>query len=504
MMSANFDRVEPLPASLWSVTLTAFTKLVLRSVSEFSTMQLSHSSRIELLIRRAVLPVFLGCFSCQLSANDEAKSSAMSLETAHALAVDQAPSLAIAQYRKQAAKAQWAEARGAVLPQVSLFGEWSENTLSYDGTLGALYEEQRYPGERYGFQARQTLFNVSQFREVQRRDALFDRSESDLAQAEIELLVRVTDAYLKVLIADDTVRQFQAESEALEKALEEAQALYARTLLPLTQVLETQTRNETVKADLIEAEGEAAIARELLTELIGVRDFELMPIAQAVALSPTLNTSDEAVAMALRNSPAISAAKENLKAAEYGVKREKGTWWPEISLIFSQQYSDVGFDNLTSPPRNTESLSIAVSYPLSQGGSGAARVRGAWAEYYATKEEMEGVKREVETRARSAWVRLSASNKRVAAARQALNTATVNVSAAKESVKAGTARITDVLFALAQRTRAQRDRFFAEQQRVMAWLELELLTGSSPSAVAPVLSDALLSTAGASVMAVGQ
>jgi len=315
---------------------------------------------------RTASMLLLGLLGSKLWASDDNLS--MSLEVAYGLAVDQAPSLAIAQYRAEAAKAQWAEARGAVLPQMTLFGEWSENTLSYDGPLGALYGEERYPGERYGFQVRQELLNVSRFREVQRRDALFDRSESDLAQAEIELLVRVTDAYLNVLLADDTVRHFQTESEALEKQLEEAQALYARGLLPLTQSLEIQTRSETVIADLIEAEGEAAIARERLTELIGVRNFELMSVVQDANLLASLATAEQAVSKALENSPAVAAAEENVNAAEYGVKREQGTWWPEVSLVFNQQYSDVGFDNLTAPPRTTESISIAVNYPLSQGG----------------------------------------------------------------------------------------------------------------------------------------
>lgn len=454
---------------------------------------------------RIILILSLGVSCPQLlSAAQEPSSSALSLEAAYLLATDQAPSLAIAQYRVDSAEAQMAEARGAVLPQLSLFGEWSENNLSYDGALGAIYDDQDYPGERYGFQARQTLFNMSQFSEVQRRDALFDRSESDLAQAEIELLAQVSDAYITVLVADNTVSQFQVESEALEKQLDEAQALYSRSLLPLTQVLETQTRSETVKADLIEAEGEAAIARERLTELIGVRDFELMDIAEGITLTARIGTPEQAVAEALQNSPAVAAAQDSADAAEFGIKREKGSWWPEVSLVFNHQYSDVGFDNLTSPPRTTESVSIAVSYPLIQGGAGSARIRGAWAEFYAAKEELEGVKRQVETQTRTAWVRLIAANKRIIAAQQALDTANVNVSAAQKSVKAGTARVTDVLFALAQRTRAQRDRFFAEQQRIMAWLELELITGSAPGVVAPVLSDALLSTAAVSATASGQ
>ena len=452
-----------------------------------------------------MLILSLGLFCSQLPlAAQEQSPVAMSLETVYQLAIDQAPSLAIAQYRVDSAEAQSADARGSLLPQLSLFGEWSENKLSYDGSLSALYGTERYPGERYGFQARQALLNMSQFAEVQRRDALFDRSESDLAQAEIELLAQVADSYLTVLVEDNTVSQFQVESEALEKQLDEAQALYSRALIPLTQVLETQTRSETVKADLIEAEGNAAIARERLTELIGIRDFALMDIAEGVMLTAGMASPEQAVAKALQNSPAVAAAKDSADAAEFGIKREKGSWWPEVSLVFNHQYSDVGFDNLTSPPRTTESVSIAVSYPLIQGGAGSARIRGAWAEFYAAKEELKGAKRQVETQTRSAWVRLIAANKRIIAAQQALDTANTNVSAAQKSVKVGTARVTDVLFALAQRTRAQRDRFFAEQQRIMAWLELELVTGSAPAAVVPVLSDALLSTAAVSATAAGQ
>lgn len=456
------------------------------------------------MILRCLLTLTTALLGGQLWANDDSLPSSMSLEAAYSLAVDQAPSLAIAQYRSQSAKAKWAEARGAVLPQLTLFGEWSENTLNYDGPLGTLNDEARYPGERYGFQVRQSLLNVSRIREMQRRDALFDRSERDVAQAEIELLLRVTDAYLTVLIAEDTVRHFQVESDALEKQLEEARALYSRSLLPLTQVLETQTRSETLKADLIQAEGESEISRERLTELIGVRNFEPMPIAESAALPIRFISPERAVLEALQNSPAVAAAEESVQAADYGVKREQGTWWPEVNLIFNQQYSDVGFDNLTSPPRTTESVSIAVNYPLIQGGSGSARVRGAWADFYAAQEELVGIKREVETQTRSAWVRLEAANKRLVASQQAVHSAKVSVAAAQKSVKAGTARVTDVLFALAQRTLAQRDRFFAEQQRIMAWLELELITGSNPTAVVPVLSDALLSTAAVSVTAAGR
>ena len=140
------------------------------------------------------LSVVIGLWAFQSVANAQAIDSAMSLETAYSFAMDQAPSLAMARYRVDSAEAQSAVARGSVLPQLSLFGEWSENTLSYDGPLSAIYSEQDYPGERYGFQVKQTVFSMARFREVQRNDRLVDRSKFDLDQAEIDLLGAVTRA----------------------------------------------------------------------------------------------------------------------------------------------------------------------------------------------------------------------------------------------------------------------------------------------------------------------
>ena len=73
---------------------------------------------------RRYVAILLWLLIGQTLANQNPATSAMSLEALYSLAADQAPSLAIARYRSQAAKAQFAEARGAVLPQISLFGEW--------------------------------------------------------------------------------------------------------------------------------------------------------------------------------------------------------------------------------------------------------------------------------------------------------------------------------------------------------------------------------------------
>ena len=312
-----------------------------------------------------------------------------------------------------------------------------------------------------------------------------------MAVAETELLSRVVRTYLTFVLAKESVILVESELSALDRQLEEANALYERSLLPVTQVLETQTRADTLRADLVSVRGQAAIARERLVQLIGIQDLSLRSIVDSILLVTEVGDADQAAALAIQFDPAFAAARKGMEAARKGVEREKGSWWPEIDFVYNSQYSDVGFDNLTSPPRSTESYSISMRYPLFEGGAGSARLRGAWAEFYSAQQELEAVRREAGGRARAAWLNLQTSTERVEAARQAVLTAQTSVDASRKAVRAGTARVTDVMLALTQNTRAQRNLSEARYQRAMAWLELELATGSDPSLLAPKLSKAL-------------
>jgi outer membrane protein TolC len=70
-------------------------------------------------------------------------ASVITLLEAYDRARDSAPELAIARYRVDGAESQRDVAKGRVMPQVSVFGQWSENRVEY---RGGLIPDQRYPG----------------------------------------------------------------------------------------------------------------------------------------------------------------------------------------------------------------------------------------------------------------------------------------------------------------------------------------------------------------------
>ena len=407
------------------------------------------------------------------------------------LAREKDPSLGFFRSQLDGARAQRDVSRGQMFPQLSVFGDWSENKVRYENTELGQIPTQEYPGERYGLQLKAPLFSMRAWREYERRSALVGQSQEELVFAETELLGSLVKAYLEVLLADETSLALDAELVALQAEVTQAEALFDRSLIPVTAVLEAKTRLDALSADVIEASGQAQIAREALVQIVGIRNIEPSAVASKILLSTPISSPDSAAELALKFDSNVASKEEAVLAARKGIAREKGSWLPEVDFLYTSQYSDVGFDNLVSPPRSSESYSISFRYPIFEGGSGSARLRGAWAEFYAAQHKLEEARRSAVGRARAAWLGLDAATERVSATQVALKTAEINLEAASKAVKLGSARVSDVLLALAQRTRAKRTLNKARFERAMAWLELELAIGSDPGALAPQFSTAL-------------
>jgi len=69
--------------------------------------------------------------------------------------------------------------------------------------------------------------------------------------------------------------------------------------------------------------------------------------------------------------------------------------------------------------------------------------------------------------------------------------AQTHVDASNKALRLGTATTTDVLMALSQSTRANKDHLHARFRYIQGWVELELAIGTNPKHLALTLSEAL-------------
>ena len=99
------------------------------------------------------------------------------------------------------------------------------------------------------------------------------------------------------------------------------------------------------------ARGNSLIAREELSQLNGQEVDELVEVKETFTLISDLN--QHRLHRQPLNSPAVAAAEAAVDAARKGVDGAKANWLPTVDLTYSFQHSDVGFDNMQSPARDT-------------------------------------------------------------------------------------------------------------------------------------------------------
>lgn len=397
--------------------------------------------------------------------------------------------LALAELALEGARAESDLAMSKILPQMTLFGQWSDNAVRYEP--GSSLTDLDYPGQRYGVSVRQPLLSVSSGLEALRMRTRYKVAKVQRDIAEVQMFSALMAAFLDVLSADSEVLQLESELKALNARLVEVEALHEVRLSAFTEVLEARARTESVKADLIRANGTAAVARETISLFTGKRGFEPLPVVADIPLMIRYETAAAAAETAISNSVMLELASFEVTAARQGLDRERARWIPEVDLTYTYQHSDVGFDNLRSPARDTSSIAIGFNYPLFEGGGGRARIKGSRAELGSAQAKLESVRRDVQVTARAAWLNLRAATEQIVAAKEALSAATASVEAVRNVLSTGGATTSDFLVALAAETEARRRLNSANFSYALGWAELELYTGANPAQLATIVSRAL-------------
>ncbi len=398
-----------------------------------------------------------------------ARAEPASLFDVCAQALEADPRLRIARLQVETGKARRDGALGQLLPQVLISAQYSDNEVEYEQSIRP---DESYQGERYSLQVRQALFDWARLsrRAWARQDLA--RREAELLDAMNKLLVTVSHYYFAVLLADSERELILAERELVEQQLRQAEELFERKLVRVNDLLETRARADSVRTDVIDAENSAALAREALSELTGERVDALLPIRADYRLPELEHGIDHWTGLAMANNPWLRSKREAALVAESVVREQEGGHFPSVGLVYVAQSSDVGFDNLLAPERDTRYVGLDISVPVFSGGSVSATVREAWSRYYIAREEVEQARREVVKSTREAWLNARSGRKRIDAAALSVASSDKSYEAMRKSFSYATVTATSVLEALHSRTRARRDYQGAIHGYVLSWLAL--------------------------------
>ena len=321
-----------------------------------------------------------------------------------------------------------------------------------------------------GYEVRvdQALFDLPAWFTFQSGKEFSKQAEATFAANQQNLIVRVTEAYLLVLRAQDNLEASKAQERAFERQLEQTQQRFEVGLIAITDVYEAQAAFDLSRVNRIVDENNVAVALERLSLLTGQNHSNLHVLKEDFEIGPPTPTDRSAwVEFALENNLSLAAARYAEEAARQRAKANQMEHAPRVSGGYS--YSDFSTDGDLSrrpatefdvPPdqdQEQEIWQIRVDVPLYSGGAISANRRQAAQEFNASREQRINLSRNTVTEARSRHMTVMSDVQRVAARKQSIVSSRSALDATQAGYEVGTRNVVDVLNAQNTLFAAQRD-----------------------------------------------
>ncbi|WP_018861208.1 MULTISPECIES: TolC family outer membrane protein [unclassified Thioalkalivibrio] len=346
--------------------------------------------------------------------------------------------------------------------------------ITGDAEAGAFYND--YRGQD-SFDGRQTSFGVSlvqslydrrNYIELAQADLEIARAEAELDAARQDLILRVSEAYFDVLIAQETLAFREAELEAIGQQLEQTERRFEVGLIASTDVKEAQAQRDIAEAERIAAENQLDVAREQLAVITNTYWDELDILREDAELTPPDPADPQAwVDIALENNLELAAQRLTTETAREQIDRQRAEGYPRLNLnasVSENRFHGIDDGGTTQQGvgpffnEGTEAqVGVRLEFPLYSGGRVNALTRQAREDFQAAQESQSLVERRTTQDTRNAYLSVIANSSRVRALEQALISTQSAFEAAEAGFEVGTRTQVDVLLALREVFRAERD-----------------------------------------------
>lgn len=315
---------------------------------------------------------------------------------------------------------------------------------------------------------RQPLFDLPAWFSFQAGKERTLEAEATFAGNQQNLIVRVVEAYLAVLRAQDNLEASKAQERAFERQLEQTQQRFEVGLIAITDVYEAQAAYDLSQVNRIVDENNVAVALEQLSVLTDQKHSELNVLVEDFEINPPEPNDRSAwVEFALENNFNLKAAEYREEASRQAAKANASEHAFKISGNYS--YSDNETDGsrsiepstdfLTSPFNRTDGdrWEVRLDVPLYSGGAISANRRRSAQEFNAARESRINLSRNTVTNTRSLHMTVNSDVSRVKARKQSIVSSRSALDATQAGYEVGTRNVVDVLNAQNTLFAAERD-----------------------------------------------
>lgn len=409
-------------------------------------------------------------------------SAAIDLVEAHRAALQHDADFAADVSASEVGREYLAQSRASLLPRVNITGQATRRDIEVrtSGEFSSLLNSNS-SGNVYGYgvSITQPLYRPDLKADARSLSAQGEIAALAFRAAQQELILRVSQAYFTVLLAQDSLAFSKAQKGAVAEQLAAAKERFDAGRARVTDVAEAQANFDALVASEIAAQSELEIARARFVELTGREGEDPDPI-MAGALSSQSDAVQAWRDRAGAESLEIRIRDLEVAMAESQVGRTRLAGRPSLDAVakFDDQRQQGDLNPLAYPDRS-QGMSVGVQFnmPVFAGGALQSRYRQAVAQRNQAQQQLEATRREVDVSVRETYTQVTSGALRVAALEQGLVSAQTSLEAGELGREVGNRTNLDVLTLQQQVFDVKRDLADARYSYLLAKLKLAAVAG---------------------------
>ncbi|WP_236677017.1 TolC family outer membrane protein [Aquariibacter lacus] len=406
-----------------------------------------------------------------------ANAPAQSLQELHAVAQAYDARTLAARASAEAARHRLDQASALRRPSAAVSASINRSATDAPGRDETIYNTR--PNAQLS--ATQPLINPASTVQIEQAQRNLLVAQTQLEDAEQDLILRLSDAYFAVLAAQDTLTTARQNEAAIGEQLASAQRNFEVGTATITDTREAQSRRDLAIAQRLAAENTLRTAQIALDQLVGREGVQPRPLQQPARL-PSLKPGEvEQWAARSESSPAVRRARLALEVAELETRLARSGVQPTLDLIGSygkSRNTGTAAGTFGVGTTTTASVGLQFNWPVFTGGRVDARVRETVSLSERTRQELEDVRRNLAQTTRQAYFTLLSAEAQVSALEAAEASSRLALEATQVGYRVGVRVNLDVLNAQTQLYTTQANLARARYDVLLGQLRLRQAAGA--------------------------
>jgi len=403
----------------------------------------------------------------------------LDLQKAYALARERDASFQVARAQLEAAREQLPQARARQLPAIGFSS--SRTRVQQDRKDESQpFPTQTYVSEADSISLRQPLFNRRIDASVRQAEQSTLAAEASMRRQQADLLVRTTQAYLSVLLAQERLTLVEAQQQSVQSRLLAARGAFAAGTGIRTDIDELAAQLDVLKAQALSARQAILKAKLDLETIVGQPVGTLSQqvlVREGLVRMAQIQPLEHWLSQGLANHPEVEARQRALEAARANLEGAKADRLPTVDLTAQLARSSSENSYFVNSITTNRTVGVQLAVPIYQGGAIDSRERQAVAQVREAEAQLELAQHRVRQEVQQAYFAVKESLDRMEALELAVQSAAQVVVANEQSFKAGLRTTLDIVAAQQREAQARLDLQNARLDLVMGRVRLDVSVG---------------------------